>query len=88
VSYIFYDRVEARLDRKHTKRLRLLSWVSGISLIVFILNALFVNTIFPNMEYFAVHRTLLYLSPIVFAVSVTAAMIIYFKGLFSQHKAE
>lgn len=84
VSYLFYDRVEVNLDRKRSKKFMVFSWVSGISLIVFIINAFFVNTIFPSIEFLAFHRILLYVSPFVFALGITVSMIIFMKGLFAR----
>ena len=82
LSYIFYDRVEANLDRRGLKIIRIFSLVAGISLIVFIINAFFVNMIFPSIEFLAFHRILLYVSPLVFAVGVIGGTIIFIKGLF------
>ncbi len=82
LSYLFYDRVEANLDRKGLKIIRIFSLLAGISLIVFTINAFFVNTIFPSIEFLAFHRILLYVSPFVFAVGVIGSTIIFIKGLF------
>ncbi len=84
VSYLFYDRVEVNLDRKGSKKFMVFSWVSGIALVVFIINALFVNTIFPSIDFLAFHRILLYLSLFVFAIGITVSMIIFMKGLFAR----
>ena len=84
VSYLFYDRVEVNLDRNGSKKFMVFSWVSGISLVVFIINAFFVNMIFPSIEFFTFHRILLYVSPFVFALGIIGSMIIFMKGLFAR----
>lgn len=80
LSYIFYDRVEASLDRKELKILRIFSLLAGISLIVFIINAFFINTIIN----FAFHRILLYVPPFIFALGIIGSMVIFIKGLFAR----
>ncbi len=80
LSYIFYDRVEASLDRKELKKIRIFSLLAGISLIVFIINAFFVNTIIN----FAFHRILLYVPPFIFALGIIGSMVIFIKGLFAR----
>jgi len=82
LSYIFYDRIEAGLTRKELKVMRVFSLLAGVALIIFIINAFFVNTIYPSMDFFAFHIILLYVSPLVFAVGFIGGAIIFVKGLF------
>ena len=83
LSYIFYDRVEANLNARGLKVIKVFSLMAGISLIVFILNAFFVNTIYPNMDFFTFHRILLYVSPVVFAVGFIGGAVVFIKGLLT-----
>ena len=84
ISYVFYDRVEANLDRKGSKIFKASALVAGVSLIVFIINAFFGNVIYPKPGFFTFHRILLYVSPFVFALGITGSMIIFIKGLFAR----
>lgn len=84
LSYLFYDRVEINLDRKGLKIIRIFSLVAGISLIVFIINTLFLNTIAPGLEFLALHIILLCVSSFAFAVGIIIIMIIFIKGLFAR----
>jgi predicted membrane protein len=83
LSYIFYDRVEANLNARGLKVIKVFSLIAGISLIVFILNAFFVNTIYPSMDFFTFHRILLYVSPVVFAVGFIGGAVVFIKGLLT-----
>jgi len=83
ISYLFYDRLEDNLGSRDIKALKILAIFEAASLVVFILNAMFVKIIFPVItdEIFILHRLMLYISPVVFALGIIGSSVIFIKGL-------
>jgi hypothetical protein len=83
ISYLFYDRIEANLGSRDIKALNILAIFEVVSLVIFILNALFVNTVFPVItdEIFTLHKLMLYISPVVFSLGIIGSLAIFVKGL-------
>jgi hypothetical protein len=86
ISYLFYDRVEANLRSRGITALKILFIIEVTSLVIFILNALFVNTIFPVItdEVFTLHKIMLYISPVVFSLAIIGSLVIFVKGLLAR----
>jgi hypothetical protein len=83
LSYIFYDRVEASLDGRGLKIFRAFLIVATISLLIFVIDSFFINTINTFIN-FTFHRILLYVSSFVFALGIIGSTIIFIKGLFTR----
>jgi hypothetical protein len=83
ISYLFYDRLEDNLGSRDIKALKILAIFEAASLVVFILNAMFVKIIFPVItdEIFTLHRLMLYISPVVFSLGIIGSSVIFIKGL-------
>ncbi|HAS28186.1 MAG TPA: hypothetical protein DCR59_03290 [Dehalococcoidia bacterium] len=83
ISYLFYDRIEANLGSRDIKALNILAIFEVVSLVIFILNALFVNTVFPVItdEIFTLHKLMLYISPVAFSLGIIGSLVIFVKGL-------
>jgi hypothetical protein len=83
ISYLFYDKIEANLGKRDIKALKVLAVFEAASLVVFILNAMFVKIIFPVItdEIFTLHRLMLYISPVVFSLGIIGSSVIFIKGL-------
>ena len=84
LSYLFYDKVEGNLKTGEIKILRVLAFVTAISLILFIINIFFINTIhmvFPNPWYMTVYSFIRYILPFVFIICFIYGSVIFIKGL-------
>jgi len=80
LSYLYYDRIEANYGSRQLKQFKVFIIIAIISLLLFVVNAFFVN----NMINFTIHKTLLYTSIVTFILGVIGSLIIYIRGLFSR----
>jgi len=85
LSYIYYDRVEPKLDERWLKMLKVFLLVAGISLGVFIISIFLHNALsalFGTEEpvFFVVA---VFISPLAFTVGIIGSLVIFLKGLFS-----
>ena len=97
LSYIYYDRVEPKLDERWLKMLKTFLLVAGISLGAFIISVFLHNAIYGLfIHWFGVdfwNRTgiadepvffsIALLSIVAFAVGIIGSLVIFLKGLFS-----
>ncbi len=84
-SYLFYDRVEPKLDGRWSKKLRVFLLVTGISLGAFIISVFLHNAIsglFHIEE--PVFFVIALLSVVAFAVGLVGSLVIFIKVLFSR----
>ena len=77
ISYLFYDRIEANSRNKQLRLFRVFLLIAAISLLLFVIDAFFINRIIS----FNVHRALLYISALTFALGVIGSLVIFIKGL-------
>jgi hypothetical protein len=85
-SYVFYDRVEPRLDEKGRKRLKAFLLIAGISLAVFIISVVLHNAL---SGLFGVEEPVFFIiaiviSPLALAVGIAGSLVIFIKGLFGK----
>jgi hypothetical protein len=80
VSYLFYDRIEAKFDSRQIKTLRMLLITVVVSALVFIIDAFFIN----RLVSFTFHIVLLYVSALAFTIGIIGCTTIFLKGLLSR----
>ena len=85
LSYLFYDRVEPKLDEGGLKMLKTFLLVAGISLGAFIISVFLHNAVSglfgieePVFFFIAV-----FITPLAFAVGLVGSLVLFVKGLFS-----
>jgi len=85
-SYLFYDRVESRLDERGLKMLKTFLLVTGISLGAFIISIFLHNAISGlfDIEEPVFFVIAVFISPLAFAVGIIGSLVIFIKGLFSK----
>jgi len=86
LSYLFYDRVEPKLDERRLKMLKTFLMVAGISLGVFIISVFLHNALSALFDieepvFFVIS---VFISPLAFAVGLIGSLVIFIKGLFSK----
>ena len=99
LSYIFYDRVEPKLDEKWLRIFRIFLLTAGMSLGAFIISFVLHNAIYGLFIYFfgadfwdkiglADEPVFFFLAviicPLAFAVGVIGSLVVFLKGLFSR----
>ena len=83
ISYLFYDKIEANSGNKQLRLFRVFLLIAAISLLLFVIDAFFINRIIS----FNVHRALLYISALTFALGVIGSFIIFVRDYWSKlHK--
>jgi len=85
-SYLFYDRIEPRLDEGGLKMLRIFLLVAGILLGVFIISVFLHNAL---SALFAIEEPVffviaVFISSLAFAVGLIGSLVTFIKGLFSK----
>ena len=90
LSYIFYDRVEAKLDEKELKRLKTFLQVAGIAAGAFVSSFILHNVAsailgFEEPVFFIIA---VILSPGAIAVGLIGSLVIFAKGLLRRHLPE
>jgi len=90
LSYIFYDRVEAKLDEKELKRLKTFLQVAGIAAGAFVSSFILHNVVsailgFEEPVFFIIA---VILSPGAIAVGLIGSLVIFAKGLLRRHLPE
>ena len=85
-SYLFYDRVESRLDERGLKMLKTFLLVTGISLGAFIISVFLHNAISGlfDIEEPVFFFIAVFISPLAFAVGLIGSLVIFIKGLLSK----
>ena len=85
-SYLFYDRVESRLDERGLKMLKTFLLVTGISLGAFIISDFLQNAISGlfDIEEPVFFFIAVFISPLAFAVGLIGSLVIFIKGLLSK----
>ena len=97
LSYIYYDRVEPKLDERWLKMLKTFLLVAGISLGAFIISVFLHNAIYGLFIHWfgvdfwdrigiadePVFFSIALLSIVAFAVGIIGSLVIFLKGLFS-----
>ena len=97
LSYIYYDRVEPRLDERWLKMLKTFLLVAGILLGAFIISVFLHNAIYGLFIHWfgvdfwdrigiadePVFFSIALLSIVAFAVGIIGSLVIFLKGLFS-----
>jgi len=85
-SYLFYDRVEPKLDERGLKILKTFLLVTGISLGTFIISVFLHNALSGlfDMEEPVFFFIAVIISPVAFAVGLIGSLVIFIKGLFSK----
>jgi len=85
-SYLFYDRVESRLDERGLKMLKTFLLVTGISLGAFIISIFLHNAISGlfDIEEPVFFVIAVFISPLAFAVGLIGSLVIFIKGLLSK----
>ncbi len=77
-SYLFYDKIEANSGSKQLNLFRIFLLIAVISLLLFVVDAFFIN----NIISFTIHKTLLYMSLFTFALGIIGSLVIFIRGLF------
>ncbi len=83
-SYLYYDRVEANLNGKEFKLLRVFLVTGGIAFFIFFFNTFYAGSIMPSMEWLAFHRIMLIGSAFIFAIGIIGCLAIFLKNLFTR----
>ncbi|HEY92566.1 MAG TPA: hypothetical protein G4O17_02325 [Dehalococcoidia bacterium] len=86
LSYLFYDRVEPKLDKRGLKMLKIFLLVAGISLGAFIISAVLHNSM---SALFGIEEPVFFfiaviIAPLAFAVGLIGSLVVFITGLFSR----
>ena len=86
LSYLFYDRVEPKLDKRGLKMLKIFLLVAGISLGAFIISAALHNAM---SALFGIEEPVFFfiaviIAPLAFAVGLIGSLVVFITGLFSR----
>ncbi|MFH1662885.1 MAG: hypothetical protein ABH934_03080 [Chloroflexota bacterium] len=99
LSYLFYDRVEPKLDERELKRLRIWLLIAGMSLALGIISIFLHNAIYGLLIHWfgpdfwtsigipeepVFFFIAVFISPLALVVGLTGSLVIYFKGLFRR----
>jgi len=85
-SYLFYNRIEPKLDERGLKMLKTFLLVTGISLGTFIISVFLYNALSAlfDIEEPVFFVIAVFISPLSFAVGLIGSLVIFIKGLFSK----
>jgi len=85
-SYLFYDRIEPKLDEKGLKMMKTFLLVAGISLGAFIISVFLHNAISGlfGIEEPAFFFIAVFITPLAFAIGLIGSLVIFIKGLVSK----
>ena len=83
LSYLFYDRVEPKLDERRLKMLKKFLLIAGISLAVFIISVFLHNAIsgLLGIEEPVFFCIAVFVAPLGFAVGLIGSLVIFARGL-------
>jgi len=86
LSYLFYDRVEPKLDERGLKMMKTFLLVTGISLGAFIISVFLHNAIggLFEVEEPVFFFIAVFIAPLTLAVGLIGSLVIFVKGLFSK----
>ena len=84
LSYIFYDRVEPKLEKRELKMLKIFMITAGISLATFILGVFLHNAISAlfKVEEPVFFIISVFIAPLGFAVGIIGSLVVFIYGLF------
>lgn len=86
LSYLFYDRIETSLSDRELRLLHGFLVVGGISFFIFFFNTFYTGSIYPSIEWLAVHRIMLIGSAFIFVIGIIGCLAIFLKNLFAKPK--
>ena len=86
LSYLFYDRVEVRLDERRLKMLKTFLLIAGMSLGAFIISVFLHNAIsgLLGIEEPVFFSIAVIVAPLAFAVGLIGSLVIFIMRLFSK----
>jgi len=86
LSYLFYDRVEPKLDERGLKMLKTFLLVAGVSLVAFIISVFLHNAISGlfEIEEPAFFFIAVFIAPLALAVGLIGSLVLFIKGLLSK----
>jgi len=85
ITYLYYEYMETRLDKRSLKILKIFLLLSAISVFIFLLNAYFPQLIYHDFEtakkFMILDITILCVSALGFVVGIIGSLVLFIKGL-------